>query len=52
MMRRYEHELKKPIRNLVAGDLARCLLIQASKDWGGRVGPREPHGMYPWKAAP
>ncbi|KFM24034.1 Nuclear control of ATPase protein 2, partial [Auxenochlorella protothecoides] len=37
MMRRYEHELKKPIRNLVAGDLARCLLIQASKDWGGRV---------------
>ncbi|KAL6772305.1 hypothetical protein ACKKBG_A29715 [Auxenochlorella protothecoides x Auxenochlorella symbiontica] len=31
MMRRYEHELKKPIRNLVAGDLARCLLIQVQK---------------------
>ncbi|KAK2078374.1 hypothetical protein QBZ16_003214 [Prototheca wickerhamii] len=31
MMRRYEQELKRPIKNLVAGDLARCLLIQVQK---------------------
>lgn len=28
MMNRYESELKKPIRNLVSGQLARSLLIQ------------------------
>ena len=28
MMHRYESELKKPIRNLVNGQLARSLLIQ------------------------
>ena len=31
MMRSYESELKKPIRNLVGGDLARALLIQVQK---------------------
>lgn len=30
-MRLYEQELKRPIRNLVGGDLARCLLIQVQK---------------------
>ena len=30
MMHRYESELKKPIRNLVNGQLARSLLIQVS----------------------
>lgn len=31
MMRSYEAELKKPLRNLVGGDLARALLIQVQK---------------------
>jgi hypothetical protein len=31
MMRRYEAELRSPLRGLVGGDLARCLLIQVQK---------------------
>ena len=40
VMRCYEEELKKPIRNLVNGELARSLLIQVGwvGGWaGGRV---------------
>ena len=31
LMRSYEDELRRPLKNLIGGDLARCLLIQVQK---------------------
>lgn len=31
VMRTYEREMQKPLRNLVGGELVRALLIQASR---------------------
>lgn len=59
MMRTYERELRSPVRNLVTGDLARCLLIQVSLPArllacllaGGDGTCRVPPGLGSWPAA-
>ncbi len=47
----YESELRSPIRNLVAGDLARTLLIQVGAA-GGPAGPVCQEGVHPTSSPP